>query len=585
MGNAGREKPGPSTIPTDQTPDELRYGLLVPNAQLCRWQESAIKALDDIAGVSACVIVVDPRTTSNPVRTSKLRNPGGALWATFDQRSRKRTPALKPVDMTDRFSRVPTIQASVDEKHSWEEFSETDLEAIAATRPDFLLRFGFGQIRGRILEVAPLGVWSFHHGDEQIHRGGPPCFWECYHGDDTTGVVLERLTDRADHAMPLAKAWFRTIKHSVASNRHQAYMGAAPLPAQTARRVLAGVHDLTEGLPASSTAPIRAAPSNSQMVRFVARATTRSVRLQVRGITRTDRWHVGVVPRPISEVAMGSTVTDVIWFPRLPQSTRYIADPFGCPTANGDYCVLVEDLDHTDGHGVVASYRVAPDGKVRSGPSPVRKFPTHVSYPSLVRVGEEWWMVPESARANDVTAYRFDPDAATVAGVAATLMKGLALRDPTLFEWQGLWWLFATDGAMGSNTHLRAWWAESPPGPWQQHAIDPLCIDVRSARGAGSPFEIDGVLYRPGQDNSVSYGGALTVKRVLELTPDRFREEWVSTLVTEPDSPFPDGLHTLNRLGDHLTLIDAVEHRFDRAYARRMLRKRLSRFLSTSVDQ
>lgn len=568
----------------DLPPGELRYGLMISDLQVTRWQESVISSLDDVAGVSLSVIVLERRASAPSVRSPEIRRTGGLLWEAFDRRSRNRTPAFAMVDMSHRFAGVPMIEATVGRAPGRSELSEQDLEAVAAIRPDFLLRFGSGPIGGDVLDVAPLGVWSFRHSDRHVDGGGAPCYWECHHGEDTTDVLLERLTARAEGSIPLARARFRTIKHSVAANRHQAYMGAAQLPAQSARRVLAGVRDLSDGPIGSAPSPTGLVPNNAQVLRFMVRAVRRFVRLQLRSIAVAERWQVGILHRAIDAVVAEPVVSDATWFPGLSQSTRYIADPFGCPTQGGEFCVLVEEFDHVDGHGVVASYRVAPDGTVRSGPSPVKRFPTHVSYPSLVRVGAQWWMIPESARADEVKAYLFDPDTATITGEAATLVTGLALRDPTVFEWQGLWWLFATDGAMGSNTHLRAWWAESPTGPWRLHAIDPLCIDVRSARGAGTPFEIDGSLYRPGQDNSVSYGGAVTVKRVLELTPDRFREEWVCTLAPEPDGPFPDGLHTLNSLGGDLTLIDAVERRFDRAHAARNLSKRLHRLLRGKSD-
>jgi len=49
----------------------------------------------------------------------------------------------------------------------------TDIELIRAERPGFL-RFGFNILRGDVLEVAPYGISSFHHGDEQHYRGQPP---------------------------------------------------------------------------------------------------------------------------------------------------------------------------------------------------------------------------------------------------------------------------------------------------------------------------------------------------------------------------------------------------------------------------
>jgi len=44
------------------------------------------------------------------------------------------------------------------------------------------------------------GVWSWHHGDEDKYRGGPPAFWEIVNADPVTGALLQRLTERLDGA-------------------------------------------------------------------------------------------------------------------------------------------------------------------------------------------------------------------------------------------------------------------------------------------------------------------------------------------------------------------------------------------------
>ena len=46
-------------------------------------------------------------------------------------------------------------------------------------------------------------------------------------------TVLQRLTDRLDGGIVLAKGWFRTIDHSYVRNRDQAYFGSAGWPARS----------------------------------------------------------------------------------------------------------------------------------------------------------------------------------------------------------------------------------------------------------------------------------------------------------------------------------------------------------------
>ena len=43
-----------------------------------------------------------------------------------------------------------------------------------------------------------LGIISFHHGDSDFYRGGPPGFWEVYKQESSTGFVIQRLTEDLD---------------------------------------------------------------------------------------------------------------------------------------------------------------------------------------------------------------------------------------------------------------------------------------------------------------------------------------------------------------------------------------------------
>jgi len=84
-------------------------------------------------------------------------------------------------------------------------------------------------------------------------------------------------------------------------------------------------------------------------------------------------------------------------------------------------------------------------------------------------------------------------------------------------------------------------------------------VDPRSAGCAGTPFVAGGSLYRPAQDCSRSYGGAVTLNRVIRLTPHEFHEETVA--VVAPNARYPAGVHTLSSLGS-ITLVDGKRRAF-----------------------
>ena len=119
------------------------------------------------------------------------------------------------------------------------------------------------------------------------------------------------------------------------------------------------------------------------------------------------------------------------------------------------------------------------------------------------------------------------------------------------------------------------WWADDLLGEWHPHAANPVKIDPRSARPAGTPFVHAGSLYRPAQDCSRSYGGGVAICRVDVLTPTEFREEVVREIRSLPTS-YRRGTHTLASVGE-ATLVDGKRLVFTLAGTRRALRSRLVR--------
>jgi hypothetical protein len=87
---------------------------------------------------------------------------------------------------------------------------------------------------------------------------------------------------------------------------------------------------------------------------------------------------------------------------------------------------------------------------------------------------------------------------------------------------------------------------------------------------------VDGVLYRPAQDCASTYGGAITINRIESLSPERFEEVPVASVEPDPDSAFPDGVHTLV-VGDRRVYIDGKRTRLRADLVLTQLCRRLAR--------
>jgi hypothetical protein len=160
------------------------------------------------------------------------------------------------------------------------------------------------------------------------------------------------------------------------------------------------------------------------------------------------------------------------------------------------------------------------------------------------------------------------------------LIDGVDVVDPTPFRTaNGDWWMFGTVKHDEPDTKLHLWSARALRGPWVPHPLNPVKIDVTSSRPGGTPFVRDGVLYRPAQDCSTSYGGALVVNRVRSLGPAGLDEEPAGRLLP-PAGRYGSGTHTLST-GNGMWVIDGRRyarnrHRFARE-VRARVRARLRR--------
>jgi hypothetical protein len=259
-----------------------------------------------------------------------------------------------------------------------------------------------------------------------------------------------------------------------------------------------------------------------------------------------ERWNIGIVKARIESILDGPLPDDVRWFP-TGQTRAFVADPFGW-VEQGRITAFFEVYDYKQRKGQIWSAEVGHDGW--AGPLRLAiSLPHHMSFPNLLRVNGLLHCLPETYEANEVALYR----ALTFPDVwekAATLLPATPGIDAVVVEHQDLWWLFCTLKDGSENYKLYLWYAHDLFGDWKAHPLNPVKIDVCSSRNAGAPFTHEGYLFRLGQDCSESYGCAVTVNRITEMSPCAFTEETIIRVTPPKQSPNRRGLHTISPIGD-----------------------------------
>ncbi len=531
------------------SPEKLRFGILLNGPYVQKWQAMCVESLLSDPRIQLVLLVMpesEKKTFAEPKK----------WWQRIDRLAlyklyRKYFHRISMLEETrpDWLQDVPTIQCAVVQKGFSQYFTPEDIQHIKSFEPDFLLRFGFNIIRGSILNAARFGVWSFHHGDEQLYRGGPPGFWEILHGRKSCGAILQQLTETLDGGIILKKGYFHATPHSLAETHNVLLEYTAQWPKQIALDILNGVLQPATLKPVSTTARIYKFPGTRTMLLFSWKLIRNQMRFHFRELFCPEQWNVAIVDQPLENV-LEHGIGKANWLPS--QKSRFFrADPFGFEDGE-DSLLLFEDYDQRLRRGKISA-------RNESGAA-VDVFPDaefHYSYPFILEYDGEIYCLPECIESRQLVLYQWNRNQKKFERFKL-LMENVQIADPTLCEKDGIWWLFCTHKEL-SNTALHLYFADSPFGPFKPHGNNPVKWDVNGARPAGPVFSKDGNWYRPAQDCNESYGSRVVIHQIDELSEYAFKEHPVKIL--EPVAPYNKGLHTISHWGNR-TLIDGKVYRF-----------------------
>ena len=266
-------------------------------------------------------------------------------------------------------------------------------------------------------------------------------------------------------------------------------------------------------------------------------------------------WNVGVVDAG-PEALLGRRDTHPIRWLQWNSRALY-ADPMVLKK-DGRAFVFCEAIDPQSGRGRIETFAL--DGPSPTTPSCIMEGDLHFSYPYVFEHCNAQYLIPECAESREVRLYAATafPHAWTP---VATLISDFDACDSTVFRYGERWWMFCTAKESNPNLQLFAFYADDLRGPWRAHVRNPIKTDVTSARSAGPPFRYAGHLYRPAQDCSDTYGGAICINRIDFLSPSQFEETTIQKLTARDFGFRAAGVHTLSH-AQNVCLIDAKYRRF-----------------------
>lgn len=538
----------------------LRVGFLLDSLTQPRW---VFKIINDICSsdfVQICLVVKNEAETSQ--RRGRLqsywKNRNYLLYALYNRidarTSLTEANAFEEVDTSELLGAVPVLGVTPVMKKFSDWFPDDAVQKIRSYNLDVVISHGFRILRGDALRIAKHGVWSYHHADNLVNRGGPSGFWEVMDRSAISGAVLQILSEDLDNGAVINRAWSRTSdRFSVKISKNNLYWRASTFVIRKLKELYANgkvTDDTNIFRPYYNR--LHKMPTNAELLPRLWKLTWAYAAQKARYSFFYDQWQLAYRFRNNPDDPNNSFYR----FKYLvPPKDKFWADPF--PVKFEDrYYVFFEEYLYKDDKAHISVIELSKSGA--SEATPVLKRDYHLSYPFMLHWNDRFFMIPETAGNKTIEVYAADrfPNEWKLETV---LFEGIAARDATLFEVDGVWWMFVAIADTEFSDELHLYYSESPLGPWRPHAKNPVKSDVRNSRPAGRLFYWKGDLYRPAQDSSRRYGYGMRINKVVQLTPAEFREEEVSQVLPQWRKDL-HGTHTLN-ICDDLTIIDCLVHR------------------------
>jgi hypothetical protein len=530
----------------------LRFAIMLQTNSLKLWQVDVVLKLID-SGIATPVLLIMNDGFLNEYNSSVHTN--HLLYRLYEKMF-LRTQYLFNVPLPKQFNDIDTIYCRTEKKGRFSEyFSKQDIETIHSYQADFILRFGFSIIRGEILNVAKYGVWSFHHSDEQIIRGGPAGFYEVLNKHKINGVILQKLTNHLDGGIILKKRYYKTVLHDYVFHLNKILGASTDMPLQVCRDILNNTAEYFDTKPSASKAKVFTIPDNFKMLRFINCQVYRRIHRFLLEILIHERWAIGIADKPIDAYVDSGFVECDTWFAGM-NKKQYVADPFAIETKQG-YRIFFEQYYYAKGKAGLSFIDVSELSKFETI-STLLHDNTHYSFPFIIEHQHETYILPEQHQKNNLQLYRLNKEKNQLLS-SVNLLSEQTLIDPILHYDGHYWWLFGTENGLHSNEKLHIYFSDNIDGKYTAHPQNPVKVNPNGARMAGPIQSINGKLLRFAQDSSDYYGKRIAVFEIRSLSTTRYEETFCKYIQSANTNKFNKGIHTISTMGT-LTLIDSKTH-------------------------
>ena len=548
--------------------NKLRVGILLDSNDIPAWSYQMLKEIKE-SSYAEIVLVVK----NNPKKENKIsfftkiwksyNKIAYSLYRKIDRKLFKCTPDAFELKNINTLISVNEIAVIPEKTKFSDRITDDDLQQINRHNIDIFIRMGFRILRGNLLKIAKYGVWSYHHADNAVNRGGPAGFWEVIEGAEETGVVLQILNEHLDGGTILFKSYSLTDNISVHRNLNNFYWKALSfLPSKINELYTIGGEEFFKKVDEFNNHPqfysnrLYTAPANKTVILYVLKKIISKTTDKINKLFFFNQWIL-----LFKMNTSGTISTSFYQFKKIiPPKDRFWADPH-ILKKNDTYYIFIEEFIRSENKGFISVIEMDNKGNYKA-PVKVLERDYHLSYPFLIEDKGEIFMLPETKANNTIELYKC-VEFPLKWELETILINNIQAVDSTITCQDNKYWLFTNmvrNKGASANDELFLFSSDRLiSNNWKNHPQNPVISDIKQSRPAGKFFVYKNALYRPSQNSSKHYGYGIKINKVEKLTETEYKETVIDSIVPGWEKKILS-THTINSV-DKLTIIDALMKR------------------------
>lgn len=266
-------------------------------------------------------------------------------------------------------------------------------------------------------------------------------------------------------------------------------------------------------------------------------------------------WALAFVENDIQSILQGDRLKYILV--KNPYKDRWFADPFIIDVSDTNYTLLVEEFLYELDKGRISKLTVDRRSMEITNSETVLELDTHLSFPAILRCGDDIFIYPENSDANELALYKYNKVENKFYKIKR--LSNSPLTDAIFCRIKGNLFILSTQLPNPNRNELGIYSLNEKSSLFELE--QKYLFKDNVARNGGGVILFQGKMYKVSQNCNRGYGCGLVIHQIIY---DEQHNKWNFLEVTRifPDSKRYDlGIHTLNIYKGH-AVIDLKGYHF-----------------------